>query len=121
MYYYMENKLREIEEFGMEIIPEYLKVLKEIQTKNKTLSKIRTFRTLFEHGEKKYSPNNLVNNKEFGESFTYLLNKTYMEYSCYLAYGAGCVKGRYGNDYSGKALLELIKPIAKVGKEYFLV
>jgi hypothetical protein len=35
-----------------------------------------------------------------------MLTKTSPEYSLFLAYGAGCVWGRYGNNYSGKELLD---------------
>jgi hypothetical protein len=44
-----------------------------------------------------------------------------MEYSCFLAYGAGCVKGAYGSQVSGDVFSELIKPIARIGKEKFII
>ena len=78
-----KNKLKEIKKFGEEILPESLEVLKEIQVKKPKMSKIKTFEALFEIGEKKYLSNHPIKDKEFGKDFVRILNKTYMEYSCY--------------------------------------
>jgi hypothetical protein len=116
----MGQKLTKIENFGKEILPEFHNTLSEIQTSNPKWSKKRIFDTLFEIGEKKHAPNNKISDKQFGQLFTSLLTKTNMEYSCYLAYGAGCVRGAYGSKVSGSDFFELVKPIAKVGKEEFI-
>lgn len=115
-----KNKLKEIEKFGEEILPEFLEVLKEIQVKNPKMSKIKTFEALFEIGEKKYLSNHPIKDKEFGKDFVRILNKTYMEYSCYLSYGGGCIKGIYGNDLSRKEVFDLIMLLTKVGKKNFI-
>ena len=117
----MTQKLTKIENFGKEILPEFHETLSEIRTNNPNWSKKRIFETLFELGEKKYAPSNKKSDKQFGLVFTSLLTKTNMEYSCFLAYGAGCVKGAYGSKVSGSDLLELIKPIARIGKEKFII
>ncbi len=90
-----KSKLKEIEKLGEEILPEFLEVLKKIQIKNPKMSKIKTFEALFEIGEKKYLSNHPIKDKEFGKDFVRILNKTYMEYSSYLAYSGGCIKGIY--------------------------
>jgi len=51
----MKNKLKEIEMFGMIILPEYFQTLHAILTTNPKWSKKRIFETLFEVGEKKHS------------------------------------------------------------------
>jgi hypothetical protein len=117
----MRQKLTKIENLGKEIMPEFHKTLTEIWTSNPKWSKKRIFETLFEIGEKKYAPNNMVSDKQFGLLFNSLLTKTNMEYSCFLAYGAGCVRGAYGSKVSGSDFMELIKPIAKIGKEKFII
>jgi hypothetical protein len=114
-----EITLKEFYVFSEEIIPEYLEILKKILAKNKTLSKIQVFRNLFEYGEKKYKGNNFFNTEEFRDIFTSLLTKSNMEYSGYLAYVAGCIKGKYGNTYSRCNFLGLINQAAKVGKKHF--
>jgi len=115
-----EHILKDVEVFIEGIIPEYLEKLQEILTKNKTLSKIRVFKTLFEYGEKKYTGNNLLNSEDFRDLFTSFISKSNMEYSGYIAYVGGCIKGKYGNTYSGSNFLELIKQAAKVGRKHFL-
>jgi len=117
----MRQKQTIIENFGREILPEFHKALSEIRTSNPKWSKKRIFETLFEIGEKKHAPNNKISDKQFGLLFTSLLAKTNMEYSCFLAYGAGCVRGAYGSKVSGSDFMELIKPIAKIGKEKFII
>jgi hypothetical protein len=117
----MRQKLTKIEIFGKEILPEFHNTLTEIRTSNPKWSIKRIFEALFEIGEKKYAPNNKISDKQFGLLFTSLLTKTNMEYSCFLAYGAGCVRGSYGSKVSGSDFLELVKPIAKIGKEKFTI
>ena len=116
----MKDKLKEIEMFGMIILPEYFQTLHAILTTNPKWSKKRIFETLFEVGEKKHSRNNLIKDPQSGKNFTSLLNKTHMQYSCFLAYAAGCVRGAYGAEDSGSGFLELIRPIARIGKLEFL-
>ena len=117
----MRQKLTKVENFGKEILPEFHKTLSEIHTNNPKWSKKRIFERLFELGEKKYAPGNKISDKQFGPLFNSLLTKTNMEYSCFLAYGAGCVKGAYGSKVSGDVFFELIKPIARIGKEKFII
>lgn len=116
----MKDKLQELEMFAMLILPEFCQTLDEMLLKNPKWSKKRVFETLFELGEKKHSHDNSIRDSQFGKSFTSLLTKTNMEYSCFLAYAAGCVRGEYWTDPSGGNFLELIQPIAKIGKQKFL-
>ena len=117
----MREKLTKMENFGKEILPEFYNTLSEIRANNPKWSKKRIFEKLFELGEKKYAPSNKISDKQFGLLFTSLLTKTNMEYSCFLAYGAGCVKGVYGSRVSGDDFFELIRPIARIGKEKFII
>ena len=117
----MKQKLKRIENFGKEILPEFHKTLSEIRTSNPKWSKKRIFETLFEIGETKYAPNNKIADREFRLLFTSFLTKTNMEYSCFLAYGAGCVRGSYGPKVSGNDFFELVESIAKIGKEKFII
>lgn len=116
----MKDKLQELEMFAMLILPEFCQTLDEMLLKNPKWSKKRVFETLFELGEKKHSHDNSIRDSQFGKSFTSLLTKTNMEYSCFLAYAAACVRGEYWTDPSGGNFLELIQPIAKIGKQKFL-
>ena len=117
----MRQIVTDIESFAIEILPEFHKTVTEIQTSNPKWSKKRIFETLFEIGEEKYNPDYKVSDKQFGLRFTRLINKTNMEYSCFLAYGAGCIRGMHGSKVSGSHFLELIKPLAQIGKEKFTI
>ena len=115
----MEITSAEIEKFAMSILSEFQDIYHEIWMKNPKWTKIHSFKTLFEIGEKRYSPNNEVQDMEFLQLFTGFLTKTNMEYSSFLAYGAGCLKGKYGAKIFRPDFLEYMKPLAKIGKEYF--
>ena len=115
----MEIAFKEIEEFAANILPEFMDTFHKIRAENPKWSKIKIFKTLFEIGEKKHSQINEVQDAELMELFTGFLTKTNMEYSSIIAYGAGCVKGMYGVTISRQDFLELMKPLAKIGKEKF--
>jgi hypothetical protein len=115
----MEIAFKEIEELATNILPEFMETFHKIRAENPKWSKIKIFKALFKIGEKKHSSLNEVQDAEFLELFTGFLSKTNMEYSSFLAYGAGCVKGMYGVTISRQDFLELMKPLAKVSKENF--
>ena len=116
----MKEELEELEMFAMKILNEFSQTLEEILMTNPKLSKKRIFEALFEVGDKKHSRDMSIGDSKFGNDFTSLLTKTNMEYSCFLAYAAGCLKGACWPAHSRGDLLEMVKPIAKIGKQIFL-
>ncbi len=116
----MKEKFLEIENFAREIIPEFLVMKAEIQTEKPRLSNIRTFDVLFELGKTKYSSEKTETDEDLKEPFIGMLNKTKMDYSCFLSYCAGCINGKYGLNISRQVFLKMIEHVAKVGKEVFL-
>ena len=116
----MKEKIIEIENFAREIIPEFLVMKAEIQIEKPKLSNTRTFDILFELGKKKYLLEKINIDEELKEQFICLLNKRSKDYSCFLAYCAGCINGKYGLNISRNVFLKMIEQVAKVGKETFL-
>lgn len=116
----MTEKAKTIEAFAKQILPEFLPSKLEIEIYNPTISKIGLFDRLYVLGYTRHKPPKKDSAQPTKEPFVTLLNKTHMEYSCFLAYSAGCIKGKFGNTLSRKDYMEMLQHAAKVGKEYFL-
>lgn len=116
----MSKKLPTIDVFAKEILPEFLPIKLELEIRNPHISKIRLFDELFELGYERYQTEGGSSEDEIREPLLALLNKTHMEYSCFLAYSAGCIRGKYGEAITRQAYMKMIEAAARLGKEYFL-
>jgi hypothetical protein len=116
----MEKERTTIVAFTKEILPEFLPVKLELEIRNPRISKVHLFDRLFELGYERHQSEDIPPRQEVKEPLLNLLNKSHMEYSCFLAYSAGCIKGKYGAAISSNDYMKMIEEAAKVGKEYFL-
>ncbi|MDA8139882.1 MAG: hypothetical protein M0036_14630 [Desulfobacteraceae bacterium] len=116
----MKKERTAIEDFAMQILPEFLPIKSEIEIRDPHISKIRLFDRLFEVGYEKYQSEELKLVPEVKEPLLALLNKSHLEYSCFLAYSAGCIKAKYGAVVSREMYMKMIERAAKIGQEFLL-